>query len=164
MKSMIQQRPAQQQGIVLVVALLILMVMTVIGTSMLSTATMEERMANNLQTSNAAFQAANSCFKDTINTPPGQDYSITLSNAINDMNNNQFNQCDDPAAPGTDLYGTALDTQAIANASSTQPFQPRGYELSLFKGVSVPISVTANLANASTSVTLQITGGVIIPQ
>ena len=47
----------------LVVALLILMVMTVLGVSMLSSSTMEERMASNLQSKNVTFQAAESCVR-----------------------------------------------------------------------------------------------------
>ncbi|VAX12968.1 hypothetical protein MNBD_GAMMA24-2603 [hydrothermal vent metagenome] len=56
----------KQQGIVLVVALLILVVMTVLSVSMLSSSTLEERMASNLQSQNAAFQAAESCIRNTL--------------------------------------------------------------------------------------------------
>lgn len=52
-----------QQGIVLVVSLLILVVMTVLGVSMLSSTTLGERMASNLQSKNATFQAAESCIR-----------------------------------------------------------------------------------------------------
>ncbi|MDH5570754.1 MAG: pilus assembly PilX N-terminal domain-containing protein [Gammaproteobacteria bacterium] len=58
---MTPQSAHKQQGIVLVVALLILMVMTVIGTSMLSTSTLEERMSSNVQQKASTFQAADSC-------------------------------------------------------------------------------------------------------
>ncbi len=169
MKTIIQQHPAHQCGIVLVMALLILMVMTVIGTSMLSTATLEERMANNLQTSNATFQAANSCFKDTINAPPGADFSVTLNNAlaVDNVNIPQTNTCNDPAAGVLgivlDLYGTDFNTQATVTANS-QSFTPRGYDLNIVNAISVPITVTASIPNAGTGVTLQISGGVITPK
>ena len=52
-----------QQGIVLVVALLILVVMTILGVSMLSSSTLEERMASNVQAKNITFQAAESCIR-----------------------------------------------------------------------------------------------------
>lgn len=56
----------KQQGIVLVVALLILVVMTVLSVSMLSSSTLEERMASNLQSQNATFQAAQSCMRTAL--------------------------------------------------------------------------------------------------
>ncbi len=56
----------KQQGIVLVVALLILIVMTVLSVSMLSSTTLEERMASNLQSHNTTFQAAESCIRTTL--------------------------------------------------------------------------------------------------
>ncbi len=56
----------KQQGIVLVVALLILVVMTVLSVSMLSSSTLEERMASNLQSQNATFQAAESCIRTAL--------------------------------------------------------------------------------------------------
>ncbi len=67
----------KQQGIVLVVALLILVVMTVLGVSMLSSSTLEERMASNLQSQNATFQAAESCVRTTL-LPANE---LTRSNA-----------------------------------------------------------------------------------
>ncbi len=56
----------KQQGIVLVVALLILVVMTVLSVSMLSSSTLEERMASNLQSQNTTIQAAESCIRTTL--------------------------------------------------------------------------------------------------
>lgn len=56
----------KQQGIVLVVALLILIVMTVLSVSMLRSSTLEERMAGNLQSQNTTFQAAESCIRTTL--------------------------------------------------------------------------------------------------
>lgn len=60
------QRIEKQQGIVLVVALLILVVMTVLSVSMLSSSTLEERMASNLQSQNTTFQAAESCIRTVL--------------------------------------------------------------------------------------------------
>lgn len=56
----------KQQGVVLVIALLILVVMTVLGVSMLSTSSMEERMASNLQSKSITFQAAESCIRSAL--------------------------------------------------------------------------------------------------
>ena len=165
MPRIIRQPVRSQKGIVLIVALLILMVMTVIGTSMLSTATLEERMASNLQSQNASFQAANSCFKDSINTPPlvlGLDYPVVLSNAINNMDVAQTNNCNDAA--GADLYGAAFVTSATVTADSTVPFRPRGYELDTVMGISIPMTVTSTLGASGAGATIQVSGGVIIPQ
>ena len=60
------QHIEKQQGIVLVVALLILVVMTVLSVSMLSSSTLEERMASNLQSQNITFQAAESCIRTAL--------------------------------------------------------------------------------------------------
>ncbi|MDZ4263377.1 MAG: PilX N-terminal domain-containing pilus assembly protein [Pseudomonadota bacterium] len=55
-----------QQGVVLIVSLLILLVMTMIGISALSNTSMEERMSNNFQQSMIAFQASESAIAQTI--------------------------------------------------------------------------------------------------
>ncbi len=71
----------KQQGIVLVVALLILVVMTVLGVSMLSSSTLEERMASNLQSQNVIFQAAESCVRTALlpaNEPARSNAAVAL--------------------------------------------------------------------------------------
>jgi len=55
-----------QQGFVLIVSILILMVITMIGVTAISTSTLEGRMAHNLQHTMYAFQAAESAIEDTI--------------------------------------------------------------------------------------------------
>ncbi len=72
MKSIIthsRHNAKNQQGIVLVVALLILLVMTILGISMLSSSTMEERMASNIQAQQVTFQAAESCIRTALLPP-----------------------------------------------------------------------------------------------
>jgi len=56
----IHQSPAKQQGVVLVTALVFLVILTLLGISSMSTNTLEERMAANVQDINRAFQAAES--------------------------------------------------------------------------------------------------------
>ncbi|MFK8021197.1 MAG: PilX N-terminal domain-containing pilus assembly protein [Pseudomonadales bacterium] len=51
---------AKQSGATLIIALLILLAMTLLGTSSMTTLTMEERMISNLRDENVAFQAAES--------------------------------------------------------------------------------------------------------
>lgn len=50
----------RQQGATLIIALLILLAMTVLGTSSMGTLTMQERMISNMRDENVAFQAAES--------------------------------------------------------------------------------------------------------
>ena len=52
------QSMRHQQGAVLIVGLVLLLVLTVVGTSSLSTVTLEERMVSNMQNANKAFQGA----------------------------------------------------------------------------------------------------------
>lgn len=49
-----------QRGATLIIALLILLAMTILGTSSMNTLTLEERMINNLRDENVSFQAAES--------------------------------------------------------------------------------------------------------
>lgn len=51
---------SKQQGAALVVGLIVLLIMTLLGVSSMGSATLELKMANNLQTHNYAFQAAQS--------------------------------------------------------------------------------------------------------
>lgn len=54
----------RQQGAVLIVALIMLLVMTLIGVTGLSSTTMEERMAGNMREVNTAFQAAEAALRE----------------------------------------------------------------------------------------------------
>jgi Tfp pilus assembly protein PilX len=56
----------RQQGAVLLISLLVLLVLTLIGLSSLDSSVMEEKMATNAQTSNATFQAAETAIRETF--------------------------------------------------------------------------------------------------
>lgn len=69
MNSIISKRVIRsEKGFVLVTSLLILMVITLLGVTGLSSATMEGKMAHNMQHSMHAFQLAESLIEDTIRT------------------------------------------------------------------------------------------------
>jgi type IV pilus assembly protein PilX len=53
-------RPVAQQGVVLIVSLILLLLMTLIGTTGMQMTSMEEKMAGNMRDRNLAFQAAES--------------------------------------------------------------------------------------------------------
>ncbi len=65
----------KQQGAVLIVSLLMLLVMTIIGLSAMRSTTLEEKMAGNYRNSNIAFQAAESALRDGENDLAGISYS-----------------------------------------------------------------------------------------
>lgn len=54
----------QQRGAVLVIALVMLLLLTIIGTTALRTTTLEEKMVGNLHEYNLAFQAAESALRE----------------------------------------------------------------------------------------------------
>jgi type IV pilus assembly protein PilX len=91
--------PRHQQGVALIISLLVLLIMTVIGVSAMQTTTLEERMAGNLRNSNLSFQAAESALRageDMLSETslPG-DPSLDGSTGYWDDHNN----LDDPATP-----------------------------------------------------------------
>ena len=59
----------KQQGVVLVIGLLMLLVMTMVGVTAMSGTTMNERMTANHQFQTLSFQAAESAIHDNFNVP-----------------------------------------------------------------------------------------------
>jgi len=55
----------KQQGAVLIVSLIMLLIMTIIGLSAMQSTTLEEKMAGNYRNSNIAFQAAEDALRDS---------------------------------------------------------------------------------------------------
>jgi len=76
---------AKQQGAVLVVGLIMLLVMTVIGLSAMRSTILEEKMAGNFRDSNIAFQAAETVLRDGEKDVLCQ--SCTRSPAISGLTN-----------------------------------------------------------------------------
>lgn len=60
----IKQHITRQNGAVLIVSLIILLVLTVIGVSAMSTSSLEEKMTGNLRDQDVSFQAAESALAD----------------------------------------------------------------------------------------------------
>jgi type IV pilus assembly protein PilX len=106
--------PQRQQGAILVIALLFLVLLTIIGISSISSVTLEERMAGNLREQNIAFQAAESALRDA---------EIDLDTGIAGTGNR------DPmtvtvhfAADCSTAFGTAPNTKGLCK----QPATPAG--------------------------------------
>jgi type IV pilus assembly protein PilX len=62
-----QTKVASQNGAVLVVSLIMLLLMTLIGISAMQSTVLEEKMAGNFKDKNIAFQAAESALRDAEN-------------------------------------------------------------------------------------------------
>lgn len=105
-----------QQGIVLVVALLILVVMTILGVSMLSSSTLEERMAGNIQAKNVTFQAAESCIRQALQpSNAGLRATTTETKQILSAGNNTL-ACNLNGVPATvNLYVPTLSSNQDGN-------------------------------------------------
>ena len=70
--------PGQQQGVVLFMSLVMLLLLTVLGVSSIQTTTLQQQMARTASDTNLAFQAAEAALRD------GEDYLEAL-NAMNDF-------------------------------------------------------------------------------
>lgn len=76
--------PRQQQGVALVMALVILLIMTLLGITAMGTSSLEEKMAGNIQEATRVFEAAesglNSAFSDSsafnLNAPTTKSYTF----------------------------------------------------------------------------------------
>lgn len=60
--------PGSQHGIALVMALVMLMILTILGLTAMSTASLEEKMSGNIQETTRAFMAAESGINSAFNT------------------------------------------------------------------------------------------------
>jgi type IV pilus assembly protein PilX len=58
------QSRQRQRGVALIMALVFLMILTIIGVTALSTTSLQEKMAGNVQDKNTAFQAAESALRE----------------------------------------------------------------------------------------------------
>ena len=62
-KTFVQPSRNRQQGVALIMALAFLMILTIIGVTALSTTSLQEKMAGNVQDKHTAFQAAESALR-----------------------------------------------------------------------------------------------------
>lgn len=72
----------QQQGAVLVVSLMVLLVLTLIGVSSMSSSIMEEKMAANSQIATTTFQKAESSIRETFYSQ-SRNPALAVANARN---------------------------------------------------------------------------------
>ncbi|WP_421866889.1 pilus assembly PilX family protein [Motiliproteus sp.] len=67
MRQWVEKKRQAQQGVTLIVCLIILVVLTLIGVGSIRDTTLEEKMAGNLRNRNLAFQAAESALREGEN-------------------------------------------------------------------------------------------------
>lgn len=80
-KISIQAPRKRQQGVALIMALAFLMILTIIGVTALSTTSLQEKMAGNVQDKHAAFQAAESALREAESVVEAWTSKPTFSNA-----------------------------------------------------------------------------------
>lgn len=68
-----------ERGTALIMSLVILMILTILGITAMSTASLEEKMSGNTQESTRAFEAAESGLNDAMNTAGGLDLNTSYS-------------------------------------------------------------------------------------
>jgi len=106
----------RQQGSVLVISLLILLVLTIIGATALNDSVMEEKMASNFQTGNTAYQSAESAVNRTFATI-ANDYTLVQQSM--DASDLAIQAGADPVWPTTPAHAmTGSSAGANPNASS----------------------------------------------
>lgn len=77
--------PAGQSGAVLLVGLIILLVLTVIGTSGITSVTLEERMVSNMQNANKSFQGAEAVLSECESFIRDSDYAVLEASTAADI-------------------------------------------------------------------------------
>lgn len=157
----------KQQGIVLVIALLLLMVMTVIGSSMLSTATLEERMASNMQQQYTTLQATDSCTNAIFQQTAIINNSIISPNVIqpNMIDAGTGNLIADPYDCVVNDNLTNVDSAGgtAIYSSATGASNCNGGEIGMFECLDVTLSVGAQLDAAGASTAIQQVISKIVP-
>lgn len=162
-----------QSGAVLIISLIMLLLLTLIGTTAMQTSTLEEKMAGNLRDRDIAFQAAESALRDAENdiavlpsrisgftnfavdcgaaTASTTDNGLCYNGAVNEYSPAIWTTVSMTAAPSV-AFGSITGATAIPNVSA----QPR-YIIEGLPGAGVYYRITARAQgiNANTVVWLQ---------
>ena len=151
----------KQNGMALVIGLIVLFIMTLLGVSSMSTTTTELKMANNEQFHNTSFQAAASVFEFALTDPvdpatgPAIDWTITLDGTSNPISQTVANFNNATLSEATaEATVTYADCRKVVIGSSL-----RG---PTFKGLVHEIRATGRAVNSSADIlaTIQQTLGV----
>jgi Tfp pilus assembly protein PilX len=146
----------QQQGAVLVTALILLVLLTMLGVTSMSTTTMEERMAANSQEINRAFQAASTGLEIVFNDGKAFDTRNTIE--TDGGSNDPYSDPDDPTRDKSDsTVGGTGSNAYLAKATynsvyrqSTTPPRGSGWD-STFAYYHFDLSSTGTTASGASS-------------
>ena len=144
--------PNKQSGVVLVMALVMLTVLTLIGISSMSGATLEMKVASNMQQHNIAFQAAQSrlAFAEADDDSNPVDYLI----AVPDLDNPPVQTCNaaDGCVDGTDWMATAdiIYTDCGKGAGSSLE-SGKGFSYRTFEVIATGQTVTGSSRSVQAS-------------
>ena len=134
-KVILHSKAAHQSGAVLIISLIMLLLLTLIGTTAMQTSSLEEKMAGNLRDRDIAFQAAESALRDAENdiaVLPSRISGFTnftvncgtnglcYNGAVNEYSPAIWTTANMTASPSV-AYGSFTSATAIPNVSA----QPR---------------------------------------
>ncbi len=108
--------PGHQGGAVLIVALVMLVILTLLGVSMMNTTKLEERMAANTQETSQAFQSAETGLSQGYDDATSWDLNTTATQVAT-------------AIPGS----TRAETTEYTTTYITTTGPPSGYDVSQFQ-------------------------------
>jgi len=119
LNSRLHDFPVQQQGAVLITALIMLVILTLLGLSSISTTTMEERMAANTQEITRAFQAASTGIAQVFND---EDAFATTNTLVTDGTaDDPYDKTASVGATGTNSYAATTDFNSVYRQMTVPP-------------------------------------------
>jgi type IV pilus assembly protein PilX len=106
----------QQKGAVLMISLIVLLLITLIGTAAIQTSTLEEKMAGNLFDKNIAFQAAESALREAVTvlcpTPSAPDHCAAVPTSLLPLTYKTLTTCANGLCP----YSAAVTPEFYSNS------------------------------------------------
>lgn len=141
-----------QRGAVLLVGMIVLLVLTLIGTSSMGTVTLSERMVSNMQNANKAFQGAEAVLSECEDFVRGSDFAQLeneLTDSLSDLASRTHRIIDVGVITGTkwwddDLAFALYGTAATASGLTKTTLNPDGL-------VEVPRCITEYVGNGKSS-------------
>lgn len=115
-------RPIRQTGAVLVISLIMLLLLTLIGTTSMQATALEEKMAGNMRDKDLAFQAAESALKQaeiTLDVPVGSLPNFTVAGTdgyyLTTTNDQKANITTDAFWTANPKITSSVDTTKLGN-------------------------------------------------
>ena len=122
----LQSRPERQQGVVLIVCLLVIVVVTLIAGTAMKTSGVEEKMAANAQTYNRTFQAAESAVELAFNNDTLMFESIDASDGLSSVVSASIGSDGVTASAQTEFRGEGIAPGNSIGSASTFMYEVIG--------------------------------------